>query len=144
MASWVKHPLLLYFSKKTTYLFIKYRYFKSYRILSHCLTPFCLLPASDQLSEELYFIVFSLPFFPLLSQLGLYSSLLLVCFSHPLKIIFLYCRYLTFTFTFLQYSYSHSTFIKLHSAVIATNPAVVFWQFCSGCSSTFSILLRTS
>ena len=137
--------------QRTSSLFSTCQYFKSHRILTHWLIPFHLHPAPDQLSKEFYLIVFSLPLFFFfflflfpLSQPGLYTLLLLVCFPHPLKITFFYCRHLIFTYAFLQYSYFRSTFIKLHSAVVAIDPAVGFLQFCSRWFGTFSILLQTS
>ena len=47
-------PLL----QQNSYLFTISLYFKSRRILSPHLTPFCLSPAPGQLSEEFYFIIF--------------------------------------------------------------------------------------
>ena len=104
-------------------------YFKPHELLSHCIIPFCFPPAPDRLSERFYFTVFSLPFAFSLSQPGLYSLLLLICFTHPLRIIFFTVDISYSLFAFLQYSYSCSTFIKLHSAVVANEPAVVFLQF---------------
>ena len=126
--------LLLFFSKGTRclhYLFV----LKSHRMLSCCLTPFHLPPAPDQLSEEFYFIPAPQP--------GLSSLLLLVSFPHPLKITFLYSRHFIFTYLFVQYSYSPSTFIKLHSAVIGIDPTVVLLQFCPYWTSIFLTVLQT-
>ena len=41
-----------------------------------------------------------------------YSLLFLVCFPHPLKIIFLYCRHLIFTFCSLNIPISNETFLN--------------------------------
>ena len=124
------------------YLSIICLYFKFHRILSCCLTTFIFpLPLISWVRN--FISLFCLSLFYSLSQPGLYSLMLLSCFPHPLKIIFLYCRHLIFTFCFCTIFYSHSTFIKLHSAVIAIT-AVLFLQFCSSWSSSFSTLLQTS
>ena len=119
-----------------SYLFTICLYSKYHRILYTCLTPF-RLPWSLIGQVRNYISFFSH------CQSRCYSLLLLVCVTHPLKIIFLYCRHLIFTFCFCKIFYSHSTFIKLHSAVIAIT-AVLFLQFCSSWSSSFSTLLQTS
>ena len=97
-------------------------YFKSHRILSPCLTPFCAPSASDQLSEEFYFI------FPL-SQPGIYSLLinLLPPFSQN---HFLYCRH-------------HIHFSLLYNILILGPPSLNFISCCCywPCCGFYAILL---
>ena len=146
--------LLLCFSKGSP-IFITCQYFKSHSILSHSLTPFYLCPTPDQLSKKFYLIVSSLPFFSsfffVLSlsffpffQPGLYSLFLLVSFPHSLKVTFLNCIYLIFSFQFSTIFLFMFHFIKFHSTVDETDPAMGFLQFCSHWSNTLSTLLQTS
>ena len=92
------------------------------------------LPLPDQLSEKFYlcflslfFFFFSHFFFPL-SQHGLHSLLLLVCFPHPFKIICNYCRHLISLFIFLQYSYSCFTLLNFVQLFLLST---LLWVFCN-------------
>ena len=78
-------------------------------------------------------------------NLGGYSLLTLNSFlPYRLIIVFLYLDISYSLFTFLQYSYSHSTFIKLHSAVVPIDPAVVFSAILILLVQYISILLQIS
>ena len=137
MASWAKYHGHCC-TTPTEILFVHYLYFKSHRILAPCLTPFHLpLTLVSWVRKFISFIFF----FPL-SQHGLYPLFLLVCFPILSKSFLFTVDILYSLFTLLQHSYSHSTFIKLHSAVIAINLAVGFLKFCSHWANTFQFCFK--
>ena len=74
--------ILLYFSNRTPICSIFVCTLNPVEHSPPALLHFALPITPDQLSEEFYFI------FSPLSQPGFYSLLLLVCFPHPIKIIF--------------------------------------------------------